>query len=158
MLSTHAGAYDLGFVVGDGLAPLAAERHAFALVRALLARVDPSWRIAPVVVAEQMRVALGDEVGAVLGARVVVVLIGERPGMSAQDSLGAYVTWAPRVGRSDAERNCVSNVRPEGLAYEAAATTIAWLLREARRRELTGVALRVEPVTEIAGKGVVSEG
>jgi ethanolamine ammonia-lyase small subunit len=158
MLATHAGAYDIGVVVGDGLAPLAAEGHAPALARALLSRIDPSWRVAPVVVAEQMRVALGDEVGAALGVRMVVVLIGERPGMSAQDSLGAYVTWAPRVGRSDAERNCVSNVRPEGLTYDAAATTIAWLLREASRRELTGVALRVEPVTEIAGKRVVGSG
>ena len=143
-LGTHAGEWDLAVVVGDGLAPLAAERHAPALIRAMLARLDASWRVAPIVVAERARVALGDPIGAALGARIVAVLIGERPGMSAHDSLGVYVTWAPRVGRTDAERNCVSNVRPEGLGYEAAATTIAWLLREARRRALTGVGLRVD--------------
>jgi ethanolamine ammonia-lyase small subunit len=100
--------------------------------------------VAPIVVAEQARVALGDPVGAALGARLVVVLLGERPGMSATDSLGAYLTWDPRPGRTDAERNCVSNVRPEGLSYDAAAATLAWLLAEARRRALTGVALRAE--------------
>ena len=94
------------------------------------------------VVAERARVALGDAVGEALGARAVVVLLGERPGMSAPDSLGAYVTWDPRPGRTDAERNCVSNVRPEGLAYAPAADTVAWLLGAARRRGLTGVALQ----------------
>ncbi len=143
-LAAHAGDWDLAVVIGDGLSPLAAERHAPPLLRALRTRLDPAWRLAPVVIAEQARVALGDPVGAALGARLVVVLLGERPGMSAPDSLGAYLTWAPRPGRTDAERNCVSNVRPEGLAYEAAAATIALLLREARRRALTGVALRAE--------------
>ena len=144
-LASHAGDWDVAFVVGDGLAPLAAERHAPALLRALRTRLDASWRVAPVVVAELARVALGDPVGAALGAPLVAVLLGERPGMSATDSLGVYVTWAPRPGRTDAERNCVSNVRPEGLPYDAAATTLAWLLREARRRALTGVSLRVAP-------------
>jgi ethanolamine ammonia-lyase small subunit len=143
-LGAHAADWDLAFVIGDGLAPLAAERHAPALLRALRGRLDASWRVAPVVVAEQARVALGDAAGAALGARMVAVLIGERPGMSAQDSLGVYLTWQPRPGRTDAERNCVSNVRPEGLGYEAAAVTIAWLLHEARRRAVTGVSLRAE--------------
>ncbi|GJG89241.1 ethanolamine ammonia-lyase light chain [Gemmatimonadetes bacterium T265] len=151
-LAARAGDWDLAFVVGDGLAALAAERHAPALVRAVRARLagyvpnapasDAAWRVAPVVVAEQARVALGDAIGAALGAQLVAVLLGERPGMSAPDSLGVYLTWDPRPGRTDAERNCVSNVRPEGLPYAAAAATVAWLAREARRRRQTGVALR----------------
>jgi len=153
-LAPHAGDWDVAFVVGDGLAALAAERHAPALVRAVRARLDAdgsTWSIAPVVVAEQARVAFGDAVGAALGARTVAVLLGERPGMSAPDSLGVYLTWDPRPGRTDAERNCVSNVRPEGLPYARAADTVAWLLREARRRRLTGVALRAEAPPQIAG-------
>lgn len=142
-LATRAGAYDLVFVVGDGLASLAAERHAPTLIRAVMERLGTPWRVAPIVVAELARVALGDEVGAALGAKITVMLLGERPGMSAQDSLGAYVTWAPRLGRTDAERNCVSNVRSEGLGYEAAARTLSWLLQEVRRREQTGVSLRI---------------
>ncbi|MDB4883016.1 MAG: eutC [Gemmatimonadetes bacterium] len=156
VLAAHASEWDVAFVVGDGLAPLAAERHASSLIRAITARLDASWRIAPVVVAEQARVALGDPVGAALGARLVAVLLGERPGMSAHDSLGVYVTWAPRTGRTDAERNCVSNVRPEGLGYDAAAVTIAWLLHEARRRAVTGVGLRVELPREFRERSIES--
>ncbi len=142
-LARVAGDWDLAFVVADGLAALAAERHAPALVRAVCDRLaGGAWRIGPVVVAEQARVALGDAVGEALGARLVVVLLGERPGMSAPDSLGAYLTWAPRPGRTDAERNCVSNVRPEGLAVGPAADTIAWLARAARQGRLSGVGLR----------------
>lgn len=150
LLAARAAEWDLAIVIGDGLAPLAAERHAPTLLRALFARLDPSWRVAPVVVAEQARVALGDPVGAALGARLVAVMLGERPGMSAHDSLGVYLTWAPRAGRTDAERNCVSNVRPEGLGYDAAAMTLSWLMNEARRRAVTGVGLRVELPREIA--------
>lgn len=106
--------------------------------------LSDAWRLGPVVVAEQGRVALGDEIGALMGARMVVVLIGERPGLSSPDSLGAYLTWQPRVGRADAERNCISNIRPEGLPYEAAASRLLYLMSEARRRRLSGVALKDE--------------
>jgi ethanolamine ammonia-lyase small subunit len=103
---------------------------------------DPPWRFAPMVVAAQARVAIGDAVGAALGAAMAVVLIGERPGLSSPDSLGVYLTWQPRPGRTDAERNCLSNIRPEGTPPADAAVRLAWLMTEARRRGLTGVALK----------------
>ncbi|MFC3690119.1 ethanolamine ammonia-lyase subunit EutC [Aquipuribacter hungaricus] len=135
---------DLAVVVADGLSPLAVHRHAAPTVTALLARL-PGWVVAPVVLASQARVALGDEVGAALGARAVVVLVGERPGLSAADSLGVYLTWDPRPGRADSERNCVSNVRPpHGTGYEAAAVTVAALLNAARELGASGVALKDE--------------
>jgi len=133
---------DVAFVVADGLSALAVQRHAAALLGALVPRLPPDWIAAPIVIAEQARVALGDEIGEILGARLVAVLIGERPGLSSPDSLGVYLTWAPRCGRSDAERNCVSNIRPEGLGYDAAAARTAWLMREARRLRQTGVGLK----------------
>lgn len=139
----HLSATDaeLAIVVADGLSATAIHAHAASLVTALLARL-PEWRIAPVVLARQARVALGDDIGAALNADMVVMLIGERPGLSAPDSLGAYLTWNPRPGRRDSERNCVSNIRPpHGLGYEAAADLIAGLLNLARQRQLTGVAL-----------------
>ena len=136
---------DLALVVvmADGLSPAAVAAHGLPLLRALLPRLAAQQQ-APgtVVVAEQARVALGDEVGALLGAQAVLVLVGERPGLSSPDSLGAYLTWAPRVGRSDAERNCVSNIRPAGLSIEEAAHKIAWLLAAARRLLTTGVTLK----------------
>jgi ethanolamine ammonia-lyase small subunit len=143
------GDFDLAIVIADGLSALAIERHAVAFVsmlRPLLGEDPKAWRIAPVVVACQARVALGDEVGALLGARLVLVLIGERPGLSSPDSMGLYLTWAPKPGRTDAERNCISNVRPEGLALPEAAARAAWLLRAARARALTGVGLKDESV------------
>ena len=134
---------DLVLVLADGLSAPAAARHGPSLVRALLPLL-PGWRIGPLVLAEQARVALGDEVGELLGAGLVLVLIGERPGLSSPDSLGAYLTWQPRVGRTDAERNCVSNIRPEGQPVELAAARIAWLLAAAQGRRLTGVQLKDE--------------
>ncbi|MBV8631596.1 MAG: ethanolamine ammonia-lyase subunit EutC [Silvibacterium sp.] len=133
----------LAIVIADGLSAIAVERHAIPVLEMLLPMLD-KWQAGPVAVAEQARVAIGDEVGEVLGASATLLLIGERPGLSAPDSLGAYITWAPRVGRSDAERNCVSNIRPEGLSYEAAARKIAGYLNQARRLQLTGVALKEE--------------
>ena len=136
------GDWDLVIVVADGLSATAAHAHAAPLVLSLGARL-PGWRIGPVVLASMARVALGDEIGGRLGARMVLMLIGERPGLSAPDSLGAYLTWNPAVGRLDSERNCVSNIRPpHGLGYGAAADALCWLMTSARTLGLTGVALR----------------
>jgi len=138
------GEVDLAIVVADGLSPRAVHEHAAGTVEALGERL-PGWTLAPLVVARQARVALGDEVGAALGARAVVVLIGERPGLSSADSLGLYLTWAPRVGRADSERNCVSNVRPpHGLSYAQAADTVVALLVAARELGASGVVLKDE--------------
>ena len=133
---------DLLLVVGDGLSSLAVTRNARALIAAIRAQAPADWRIGPAVIARQARVALGDEVGALLGARLVAMLIGERPGLSSPNSLGLYITWHPSPGRHDAERNCISNIRAEGLAPEAAAARFWWLAQEARRLELTGVNLK----------------
>ena len=136
-------ARELAIVIGDGLSPAAVNVHAIELVRQLGQRLtDAGIQIGHIVVASGARVALGDEIGAVLGARMVVMLIGERPGLSAPDSLGAYVTFAPRVGLTDAERNCVSNIHRAGLNYDEAAFKIAWLVREGLVRQITGVALK----------------
>ena len=135
---------DLAVVVADGLSALAVHRHAAPLMAALSGQLPGAVKIGTVAVVERGRVAIGDEIGAALNARLVMVLIGERPGLSAPDSLGAYLTWAPKVGRKDAERNCVSNIRPEGLGYDAAAAKLAYLITESLRRELTGVMLKDE--------------
>jgi ethanolamine ammonia-lyase small subunit len=142
--SQEAAPAEVCFVVADGLSARAVQAHAVPLLRAFYALGAGRWTAAPVVIAVQARVALGDEIGALLGARLVAVLIGERPGLSAPDSLGIYVTHAPRVGCSDAERNCISNVRPDGLAIDEAARRLAWLVETALRRGVTGVALKDE--------------
>lgn len=136
--------YDLAFVIADGLSALAVERHAPPLLAHLLPMLDAQdWTLAPLSLVTQGRVAIGDDVGQALGARLSVILIGERPGLSSPDSLGAYLTWAPRRGRSNAERNCVSNIRePGGLAYPVAATRLQYLLSESRRLRLSGVGLK----------------
>ncbi|MFZ3005187.1 MAG: ethanolamine ammonia-lyase subunit EutC [Phenylobacterium sp.] len=136
---------DLVLVVADGLSSAAVHAHAVALVAALAPYVDRAgWRLGPVVIATQARVALGDEIGEILGASMVALLVGERPGLSSPDSLGVYLTHGPRVGRTDAERNCISNIRAEGLSYDEAAFKLAWHVAEARRLGLTGVALKDE--------------
>jgi ethanolamine ammonia-lyase small subunit len=131
-------------VIGDGLSSLAVERHAAPLLAALRPLLAVELERVPVVIATQARVALADEVADALRAKLSIMLIGERPGLSSPDSLGIYITHAPFKGRSDAERNCISNVRPEGLGYAAAALKLAWLVREAIRRGLTGVDLKDE--------------
>jgi ethanolamine ammonia-lyase small subunit len=135
---------DLLLVVGDGLSALAVQRHALPLAQAVRDGAPAGWRLGPVVIATQARVALGDDVGQALGARPVAMLIGERPGLSSPDSLGVYLTWAPRRGRSDAERNCISNVRPEGLPVDRAAAKLWWLAQAAARGQATGVTLKDE--------------
>jgi ethanolamine ammonia-lyase small subunit len=146
--NSQAGGCDLALIVADGLSALAVERHALPLLAELLPRLKGSrleeWRLAPISIVEQGRVAIGDEIGAALDAEIAVVLIGERPGLSSPDSLGAYVTWRPKPGRSDAERNCISNIRPDGLSYAQAAAQLGFILAAARRLRLTGVALKIQ--------------
>lgn len=140
-------AANLALVVADGLSAEAAARHATGVLTALLPELrdglTAGWTIGPPVIATQARVALGDHVGAAQGAMLGLVLIGERPGLSAHDSLGAYLTWAPAPGTADSARNCVSNIRPpHGLDHAAAAHTLARLIAGAQRIEATGVRLK----------------
>lgn len=140
---------DLALVLADGLSAAAAQQHGVALLAHLRMALAGALRLSPVFIATQARVALGDEVGELTSARAVLVLLGERPGLSSPDSLGAYLTFAPRVGRLDAERNCVSNIRPAGLAPELAAARLAWLVQEALRLRLTGVGLKDNSATRV---------
>lgn len=144
-VALHGGGADLAVVVADGLSALAVHRHAPVMlerIEALAAR--HGWSLAPLALVAQGRVALGDEVGELLRARAVVVLLGERPGLSSPDSLGLYLTWAPRIGCNDALRNCISNIRGEGLGYAEATHKLDYLLGEAFRRRLSGVQLKDE--------------
>jgi ethanolamine ammonia-lyase small subunit len=137
------GEYDAVFVIADGLSALAVQMHAARFIEAtlsLLERVD--WKLAPFVVVERGRVAVGDEIGECVGAALSVVLIGERPGLSSPDSLGVYLSWNPHVGLTDADRNCISNIRTEGLSYVNAANKLLFLMNEARRRKLSGINLK----------------
>lgn len=142
----------LVIVAGDGLSAVAVQQHVPALLRALRSRLEidgPGLSLAPIVVATQARVALADEIGAAIGARLALILIGERPGLSSPDSLGAYLTLDPAVGRSDAERNCISNIRPEGLALDQAAARLAWLVRAALARQVTGIGLKDDSASDL---------
>ena len=141
-LSEEPGAAELAVVIADGLSSIAVQRHALPLLQLFRQRFDTDWDRTPVVLAEQGRVAIGDGIGEALRARLVVMLIGERPGLSSPDSLGLYLTFQPRVGRMDSERNCISNVRPEGLPYALAAHKLDYLAREALRLQLSGVELK----------------
>ncbi len=141
----NPGGVDLVIVVADGLSALAVHRHTLPFLTRLEEQMAADeWSIAPVVLVEQGRVAVGDEIGQLLGAKMVVMLIGERPGLSSPDSLGLYFTYNPKVGLTDAYRNCISNVRLEGLSYGMAAHRLLYLMREACRRQLSGVNLKDE--------------
>jgi len=132
--------WEAAFIIADGLSALAVHRHAVPLLELVLSNLD--WNIAPVMIVEQGRVAVGDEIGELLDVKLTVLLIGERPGLSSPDSLGIYLTWQPRPGRTDAERNCISNIRSEGLSYENAAHKLLFLMNESRRLKLSGVQLK----------------
>ena len=156
LAASRQQAPDIALVIGDGLSSLAVQRHAAPLLAALLPLLAPGTQLAPVVVVQQARVAVADDVGEALKARLSVILIGERPGLSSPDSLGIYLTYAPRRGRHDAERNCISNVRPEGLSYAAAAHKLAWLIAQALQLGQSGIALKdesegVPPIAPPAG-------
>lgn len=143
--ATGGNRHDLCIVVADGLSALAVHQHAGPMLQRLQAYVQAQgWSLAPVCLVHQGRVAVGDEIAELLGARMCLVLIGERPGLSSPDSLGAYLTWAPRVGLTDAARNCISNIRAAGLSYDTAMYKLAWLMDQARRRQLSGVQLKDE--------------
>ena len=141
--SLERGEYDLALVLADGLSATAVQHHAPPLLAALRPLLS-GWQLAPLVVVRQGRVAVGDAVAMAVGAAAVAVLIGERPGLSAPDSLGVYLTWQPRMGTTDADRNCVSNIRAEGLAPGEAAGRVAWLLAAMRDAGWSGVALKDE--------------
>ncbi|MDE1175751.1 MAG: ethanolamine ammonia-lyase subunit EutC [Edaphobacter sp.] len=131
----------LTVVVADGLSALAPASHALPLLEMLRNGLQ-RWTLDPVVMATQARVALGDAIGELRGAEAVLMLIGERPGLKSPDSLGAYLTYRPRIGRMDSERNCVSNIRPVGLSYEQAAFRLLHLLGQARIVGATGISLK----------------
>lgn len=140
--------HDALFVLGDGLSPLALHKNAAPFLSAMWPLLQ-GWRIAPLVIASQSRVALGDEIGEIMRAEIVAILIGERPGLSSPDSMGVYLTYAPRPGRTDAERNCISNIRPAGLSYAVAACKLHGLMTEARRLKLSGVRLKEPPIASL---------
>jgi ethanolamine ammonia-lyase small subunit len=140
---TRSHSFDLSFVIADGLSALAVERHAVPLLAELLPTLALSLSLAPICVVEQARVAIGDEIAYALSAALVIVLIGERPGLSSPDSLGAYITWKPQPGSTtDAERNCISNIRTEGLSYTQAAARLLYFIHEARSQQATGITLK----------------
>jgi ethanolamine ammonia-lyase small subunit len=139
LIAAQRAKHDAVFIAADGLSALAVERHAAPLLQLVLPRFA-----GPVILVEQGRVAIGDDIGETIGAGMAVLLIGERPGLSAPDSLGVYLTWRPRRGLTDADRNCISNIRADGLSYAAAAHKLLFLMNEARRRKLSGIALKEE--------------
>ncbi len=143
VVAERRGRFDAVFVIADGLSARAVQMHAAQTIGATLSLLDRAdWGIAPFVVARQGRVAIGDEIGERIGAALAIVLIGERPGLSSPDSLGVYLSWNPRSGLTDAGRNCISNIRAEGLSYAAAASKLVFLMTESRRRKISGIQLK----------------
>jgi ethanolamine ammonia-lyase small subunit len=145
LVVSRKGRYDAVFIIADGLSALAVQLHAARFIEATLSLLERAdWKLAPFVVVEQGRVGIGDEIGECVGAALSVVLIGERPGLSSPDSLGVYLSWNPHIGLTDADRNCISNIRSEGLSYAAATNRLVFLMTESRRRKLSGVRLKEE--------------
>ncbi|RNL66344.1 ethanolamine ammonia-lyase subunit EutC [Zhongshania marina] len=145
--ANNAQPFDIAIVVADGLSSAAVEHHALALLEFIVPAVHAQkLKLAPLCIATQARVAIGDDIGEALKARLVVVLIGERPGLSSPDSLGAYITYAPKRACSDAQRNCISNIRSGGLSYQQASDTAMYLIRSALKKSLSGVGLKDESV------------
>jgi ethanolamine ammonia-lyase small subunit len=137
--------YDLSIVVSDGLSAFAAERQVVPLLTILLPKLAADgWQLAPIAVVRFGRVALQDEVGSLARVKISLMLLGERPGLGTPDSLGAYLVYGPKGGNTDADRNCVSNIHPQGLSFAAAADTLHYLLTEASRRRLSGIGLKDE--------------
>jgi ethanolamine ammonia-lyase small subunit len=151
--ATCGSPVDLAIVVANGLSSKAVHAHSVPLLEAFAPWIrQAEWSMAPVVLAAEARVALGDEIGALLQARAVAVLVGERPGLSSPDSLGIYMTFAPRVGCTDAERNCISNIQPAGLSPSQAAFKLQWLLGQAFARGLSGIGLKDESDLALASR------
>ncbi|GBR03501.1 ethanolamine ammonia-lyase subunit EutC [Acetobacter oeni] len=139
--------YDIVFVAADGLSAIAVEHQVPPLLKAAISSLSNNWRIAPLVIAHNARVALGDEIGFLINAGCVVMMIGERPGLSVSDSLSLYITWLPRPGRQDSERNCISNIHENGLSIQGACHKLCWLLSAARKLGGTGIRLKDESTT-----------
>lgn len=139
----HTANIDVAIVLVDGLSSIAVQRHSADLVASLLSALkDQNLTASPAIIVEQGRVAIGDEIGESLKARSVVLIVGERPGLSSPDSLGIYYTYAPKLGLNDAKRNCISNIRPAGLSIDKAVSKTIWLVQQSFKRELSGVALK----------------
>ena len=152
--------FDLSIVIVDGLSSLAIKENAVNFIERLLSALTndtQKWKIAPFTIVQQGRVAVGDEVGELLKAKISLVLIGERPGLSSPDSLGLYLTWNPKTGLTDASRNCISNVRSEGLSYEEAVKKTMYLLKESRRLELSGVNLKDRTTNDVIENNINEE-
>ena len=152
--------FDLSIVIVDGLSSLAIKENAVNYIEKLLSALtndSQKWEIAPLVIVQQGRVAIGDEVSELLKAKISLVLIGERPGLSSPDSLGLYLTWNPKVGLTDASKNCISNVRSEGLSYEEAVKKTMYLLKESRRLELSGVNLKDRTTSDVIENNINEE-
>ena len=145
LVGRRSGAFDLVIIVSDGLSATAVHEQVPPLASLLLPQLQTdSWKLAPIVIARFGRVVLEDEIGALIGADIALMLVGERPGLGSPDSLGAYLVYGPKPGNTDADRNCVSNIRPEGLDHQRAADVIVYLLNESRRRKISGIDLKDE--------------
>jgi ethanolamine ammonia-lyase small subunit len=156
-LAPHAARYDAVFVIADGLSARAVQRHAQPVLAGTIEALRAEGlSIGPLVIVRHGRVAVGDAIASLLGGNSVAVLIGERPGLTAPDSMGAYLTWQPHPGTTDADRNCISNIRPDGIDYKDAAFKLAHLIRAMRARRISGVQLKDDSASSQA-QGTISD-